>query len=53
MHFEIKEYQGDKIICSELKEVILSLYILQEEIQSSELCLQLQQKKTNCVTLWK
>ena len=40
MHFEIKEYQADKINCSELKEVILSLHILQGEIQSSELCLQ-------------
>ena len=51
MHFENKEYQADKINHSEPKKVVLSLHILQEEIQSSELRLQEQQKKTNCVTL--
>ena len=40
MHFENKEYQADKINCSEPKEVALSLHTLQEEIQSSELRLQ-------------
>ena len=40
MQFENKENQIDKINCSEPKEVILSLHILQEEIQSSELRLQ-------------
>ena len=39
MHFENKEYQTDKINCSEPKEVVLSLHTLQEEIQSSELLL--------------
>ena len=40
MQFENKEYQVDKINCSEPKEVILLLHILQEEIQPSELHLQ-------------
>ena len=40
MHFENKEYQADKINYSEPKEVILSLDILPEEIQSSKLHLQ-------------
>jgi len=40
MHFENKEYQADKINCSEPKELVLSLHTLQEEIQSSELRLQ-------------
>ena len=40
MHFENKEYQADKINYSESKEVILSLHILLEEIQSTELRLQ-------------
>ena len=39
MHFENKEYQADKINRSEPNKVVLSLHILQEEIQSSELCL--------------
>ena len=37
MQFEIKEYQEDKINCSKAKEVILSLLIMQEEIESFEL----------------
>ena len=40
MYFENKEYQADKINCSEIKEVILLLHTLQEEIQSFELRLQ-------------
>ena len=38
--FANKEYQADKINCSEPKEAILSLHVLQEEIQSTELRLQ-------------
>ena len=35
-----KDYQADKLNCSEPKEVDMSLHTLQEEIQSSELHLQ-------------
>ena len=34
-----KDYQADKLNCSEPKEVVLLLHTLQEEIQSSELSL--------------